>query len=103
MGEEHHALCALHYAQVPFELDPTGRDPYCPLLAGVFRFTFHNLASVGALGVTVVGLSHLSTTRTLDQLSDLLIRNLLKDLVLVADGQQLEGCLAASFGVRVLG
>jgi hypothetical protein len=102
VGEEHHALCALDYAQVPFELDRTGRDFYRPLLAQVFRFSFHNLASVATLGVTVVGLSHLSTTRTLDQLGDLL-RNLLEVLVPVADGQELEGCLAAFSGMRVLG
>ena len=59
--------------------------------------------SVAALGVTVVGLSHLSTTRALDQLSDLLLRNLVEVLVPVADGQELEGCLAAFSGVRVLG
>jgi hypothetical protein len=88
---------------VPFELDRTGRDPHFPLLAPVFRFSFHNLASVGALGVSVVGLSHLSTTRTLDQLSDLLIRNLLKVLLPVADGQELEGGLAAFSGGRGLG
>jgi hypothetical protein len=103
VGEEHHAFCALDYAQVPFELDRTGRDPNCPLLAPVCRFSFHNLACVVVLGVTVVGLSYLSTTRALDQLSDLLVRNVLKVLVLVADGQELEGCLAAFSRVRVLG
>jgi hypothetical protein len=103
VGEEHHAFCALDYAQVPFELDRTGRDPHCPLLAPVFRFSFHKLASVVALGVTVVGLFHLSTKRTLDQLSDLLLRNLLEVLLPVADGQELEGCLAAFPGGRGLG
>ena len=103
MGEEHHALCALHYAQVPFEFDRTGRDPHCPLLAAVFRFSSHRLASVVALGVTVVGLSHLSTTRALDQLSGLLVRNLLEVLVPVANGHDLERCLEAFSGVRVLG
>jgi hypothetical protein len=104
VGEEHHAYCALDYAQVPFELDRTGRDPHCPLLAPVFRFSSHDLASVATLGVTVVGLSHLSTPRTLDQLGDvLLLRNLLEVLVAVADGQDLEGCLAAFSGMRVLG
>ena len=103
MGEEHHAFCALHYAQVPFELDRTVRDPHCPLLAPVFRFSFHSLASVATLGVIVVGLSHLCTTRALDQLSDLLLRNVLEVLVPVVDGQELEGCLAAFSAVRVLG
>jgi hypothetical protein len=49
-----------------------------------------------------MGLSHLSTTSALDQLSDLLLRNLLEVLVPVADGQELQGCLAAPSGVRVL-
>jgi len=39
----------------------------------VFRFSFHNLASVPLLGVSVVDLSHLSTTRAIDRLSDLLV------------------------------
>jgi hypothetical protein len=55
------------------------------------------------LGVTVVGLSHLSTTRALEQLSDLLVRNVLEVLVPVADGHELEGYLAAFSGMRVLG
>jgi hypothetical protein len=42
MGKEHYAFCALDYAQISFELDRTGRDPHCPLLAPVFGF--HNLA-----------------------------------------------------------
>jgi hypothetical protein len=50
-----------------------------------------------------VGLSHLSTTRTLDQLNDLLIRNLLEVLVPVADSHELERCLEALSEERVLG
>jgi hypothetical protein len=52
------------------------------------------------LGVTVVGLSHLITTRALDQLSDFLVRNLLEVLLQVADGQELEGPLGAGVKIR---
>jgi hypothetical protein len=55
------------------------------------------------LGVSVVGLYHLSTTRALDQLSDFLLRNLLEVLESVADGYDLERWLSAFSGVRVLG
>jgi hypothetical protein len=69
----------------------------------VFRIFFHDVASTAELGVSVVGLSHLSTMKAVDLLSDLLIRHLLEVLVPVADGQELERCFAASSGVRVLG
>jgi small nuclear ribonucleoprotein (snRNP)-like protein len=45
----------------------------------------------------------LAPTRTLDQLNDLLVRKLLEVLVSVADGQELEGSLAAFSALRVLG
>ena len=61
MGEEHHAFCVLDHAQVPFELGRTGRDPHFSLFAPMFRFFFYDPASVAALSVSVVGLSHLST------------------------------------------
>jgi hypothetical protein len=103
VGEEHHASCAIDYAQVPFELDRTGRDPHCPLLAAVLGFSFQNLASVAALDVSLVGLSHLSTTRAFDQFNDLLVGNLLEVLLPAADDQELEGSLEAYSGVRVFG
>jgi len=86
VGEEDHTSGSFGHAQVPFEFYRTDRDPNCTPLAPVFRFSFHNLVSVATLGVIVVGLSHLSTTRALEQLSDLLLRNLLKVLVPVVDG-----------------
>jgi hypothetical protein len=54
------------------------------------------------LGVSVVGL-HLSTTRVLDQLSDLLVRNVLEVLVPLADGHDLGGVLLLFSGMRLLG
>jgi hypothetical protein len=55
------------------------------------------------LGVSVVGLSHLSTTRALDQLNELLVRSLLEVLESVADGYDLERWLSAFSAVRVFG
>jgi hypothetical protein len=52
------------------------------------------------LGISVVGLSHLSTTRALDQLSDFLVRKLLEVLLPVADGQELERPLGAGVKIR---
>jgi hypothetical protein len=50
-----------------------------------------------------LGLPNLTATRAFEQFHDLLVRNLLEVLVPIADGQELEGCLAAFSRVRVLG